>query len=347
MSEAPHESRPDEGQVEYLPGIGEERPEPRVSVVVPVFNEEESLPVLHEEIAGSLNPKGWDWEVIYVDDCSTDRSLGVMLDLRRNDPHVRIVKFRRNYGQTAALGAGFDHALGAVVATLDGDLQNDPADIPRMVALLDDGFDIVAGWRKQREDGFLLRRLPSRLANRMIAWFTGVAIHDTGCTLKVFRRELVRSLSIYADQHRFLPVLSAGSGARVCEVVVNHRPRRFGSSKYGLSRATRVLLDLLSIKLIVQFSQRPLHYFGLLALTFLGFGLFFAAVGLISLDPADSVGIEGGSINRWETIIVSILMLVFMLVIYFALLGLLSELVVKASGMHRRGILNRILNELH
>ncbi|MHC4263560.1 MAG: hypothetical protein ACYSWX_13620, partial [Planctomycetota bacterium] len=145
----------------------------------------------------------------------------------------------------------------------------------------------------------------------------------------------------------FLPVLSAGSGARVCEVVVNHRPRRFGSSKYGLSRATRVLLDLLSIKLIVQFSQRPLHYFGLLALTFLGFGLFFAAVGLISLDPADSVGIEGGSINRWETIIVSILMLVFMLVIYFALLGLLSELVVKASGMHRRGILNRILNELH
>ena len=177
--------------MEFLPGIGEERPEPRVSVVVPVFNEEESLPVLHEEIAGSLNPKGWDWEVIYVDDCSTDRSLGVMLDLRRNDPHVRIVKFRRNYGQTAALGAGFDHALGAVVATLDGDLQNDPADIPRMVALLDDGFDIVAGWRKQREDGFLLRRLPSRMANRMIAWFTGVAIHDTGCTLKVFRRELV------------------------------------------------------------------------------------------------------------------------------------------------------------
>ncbi|MEO0649919.1 MAG: glycosyltransferase family 2 protein [Planctomycetota bacterium] len=321
-----------------------------VSVVVPVFNEEESLPVLHSEIRASLEPTGWSWEVIYVDDCSTDGSLGVMLGLRRDDPHVRIVKFRRNYGQTAALGAGFDNARGRVVATLDGDLQNDPADIPRMVTLLDEGFDIVAGWRKQREDGFLLRRLPSLFANRVIAWFTGVAIHDTGCTLKVFRRELVRSLSIYADQHRFLPVLSAGSGARVCEVVVNHRPRMFGSSKYGLSRATRVLLDLLSIKLIVQFSQRPLHYFGLLSLTFLGLGLFFAAVGLVPFDREGAPEeLPDGRylINDWESIIVSILMLVFLLGFYYALLGLLSELVVKASGMHRRGILNRILNELH
>jgi glycosyltransferase involved in cell wall biosynthesis len=328
---------------------GHWRPEtaPRVSVVVPVFNEVESLPVLHAEIVRALEATDWGFEVIYVDDCSTDGSLGVMLGLRREDPRVRVVKFRRNYGQTAALGAGFDHARGAVVATLDGDLQNDPADIPRMVTLLDEGFDIVAGWRKQREDGFLLRRLPSKVANRMIAWFTGVAIHDTGCTLKVFRRELVRSLSIYADQHRFLPVLSAGSGARVCELVVNHRSRRFGTSKYGLNRAMRVLLDLLSIKLIVQFSQRPLHYFGLLALSFAGLGLFFATVGLVSLDPMGPGLVADDGINRWETIIVSILMLVFMLVIFFALLGLLSELVVKASGMHRRGILNRILNELH
>jgi glycosyltransferase involved in cell wall biosynthesis len=319
----------------------------RVSVVVPVFNEEESLPVLHGEIAGALAPTGWNYEVIFVDDCSTDRSLRVMLELRAADPRVKIVKFRRNYGQTAGLGAGFDQASGAVVATLDGDLQNDPADIPRMVALLDEGYDIVAGWRKRREDGFLLRRLPSRLANRLIAWFTGVPIHDTGCTLKVFRRELVRSLSIYADQHRFLPVLSAGSGARVCELVVNHRSRRYGQSKYGLSRATRVLLDLLSIKLIVQFSQRPLHYFGLLSLTFAGFGLFFATVALISIDPASPRGGGDGLINRWELSVVSILMLVFMMVVYFALLGLLGELAVKASGMHRRTILNRILNELH
>ena len=318
-----------------------------LSVVVPLYNEEESLPHLVEQLLSALRPTDETFELVLVDDGSSDRTANVLAKLSAEVPEVVAVLLRKNYGQTAAMAAGFDVAGGEVIVSLDGDLQNDPADIPRMVALLDDGFDIVAGWRKQREDGFLLRRLPSRLANRMIAWFTGVAIHDTGCTLKVFRRELVRSLSIYADQHRFLPVLSAGSGARVCEVVVNHRPRRFGSSKYGLSRATRVLLDLLSIKLIVQFSQRPLHYFGLLALTFLGFGLFFAAVGLISLDPADSVGIEGGSINRWETIIVSILMLVFMLVIYFALLGLLSELVVKASGMHRRGILNRILNELH
>ena len=339
----------DPEQSESVPtGVGAE--EILVSVVVPIFNEEESLPVLHGEIHGALEPTGWGWEVIYVDDCSTDRSLGVMIGLRNEDQHVRIVKFRRNYGQTAALGAGFDNAGGRVVATLDGDLQNDPADIPRMVTLLDEGFDIVAGWRKQREDGFLFRRLPSIFANRMIAWFTGVAIHDTGCTLKVFRRELVRSLSIYADQHRFLPVLSAGSGARVCEVVVNHRPRLYGQSKYGLSRATRVLLDLLSIKLIVQFSQRPLHYFGLLSLTFIGLGLFFAAVGLVPLfgdDPGAELPDGRYLINEWESIIVSILMLVFLLGFYYALLGLLSELVVKASGMHRRGILNRILNELH
>ena len=318
-----------------------------VSVVVPIFNERESLPVLHGEIAAAMTALGQPWEVLYVDDGSTDGSLRIMLDLRDQDPHVRIVKFRRNYGQTAGLGAGFDHARGAVVVTLDGDLQNDPADIPRLLERVHDGYDIVAGWRKRREDGFILRRLPSIVANRLIAWFTGVSIHDTGCTLKAFRRELVRSLSIYADQHRFLPVLSAGSGARVTEMVVNHRPRQFGVSKYGLSRAVRVLFDLMSIKLVTQFSQRPLHYFGLLSLTFAGLGLFFASVGLISFQPDPTLGRGDGRINRWEWMVITVLMMVFCLVVFYALLGLLSELVVKASGMHRRGILNRILNELH
>ncbi|QDU67435.1 glycosyltransferase family 2 protein [Engelhardtia mirabilis] len=318
-----------------------------VSVVVPIYNERESLPVLHGEIAAAMTALGQPWEVLYVDDGSTDGSLGIMLGLREVDPHIRIVKFRRNYGQTAGLGAGFDHARGAVVVTLDGDLQNDPADIPRLLERVHDGYDIVAGWRKRREDGFILRRLPSIIANRLIAWFTGVSIHDTGCTLKAFRRELVRSLSIYADQHRFLPVLSAGRGARVTEMVVNHRPRRFGVSKYGLSRAVRVLFDLMSIKLVTQFSQRPLHYFGLLSMTFAGLGLFFASVGLISFQPDPDLGRGDGRINRWEWMVITVLMMVFCLVVFYALLGLLSELVVKASGMHRRGILNRILNELH
>lgn len=343
---------PAAGAAPAAPGVAVDRhrrPRPRISVIVPVYNEEESIAHLHGEITAALGSMAVPYEVIYVDDCSVDRSLGVMLELRRNDPHVRVVKFRRNYGQTAALSAGFDQALGELVVTLDGDLQNDPADIPAMVATLEQGFDIVAGWRRRREDGFLLRRLPSRLANRLIAWVTEVPIHDTGCTLKVFRAELVKSMSIYAEQHRFLPAMSAGSGARVTEMVVNHRPRRYGSSKYGLGRATRVLLDLFAIKLIVHFSQRPLHYFGLVSLIFLAAGSFFAALGLVSLnpDPAVHTGIEPIAFNDWELMVVSTVALVFVLIVFFALLGLLGELAVKASGMHRRGTLSRILNELH
>ena len=205
-----------------------------ISVVVPIYNEEESLAILHGEIAtalDSMGERGQRAEVLYVDDCSTDSSLREMLRLRASDPRVRVIKFRRNSGQTAALAAGFDESRGDIVITLDGDLQNDPADIPRLVAELDHGFDIVAGWRKKRHDGFILRRLPSMIANRLIAQVTGVSIHDTGCTLKAFRAELVKTMTIYAEQHRFLPVLSAGSGARVTELVVNHRPRQFGESK--------------------------------------------------------------------------------------------------------------------
>lgn len=328
---------------------------PFVSVVVPIFNEVESLPLLHEEIVRSLDSTGKPFEVLYVDDCSTDGSLRRMLELREQDHRVRVVKLRRNYGQTAAMGAGFEESRGALVATLDGDLQNDPADIPRMLGILEEGYDIVAGWRKKREDGFILRRFPSIVANRLIAEVTGVRIHDTGCTLKIFRSGVVRRMSLYADQHRFLPVLSAGSGARVTETVVNHRPRRFGKSKYGISRAIRVLLDLLSIKLISQFSHRPLHYFGLFSLVFFGGAMFISLVGLISLDPDPARGeqsltdaaLGNFTLNDWEWMIVSTVLIMLMGTVYFALLGLLSELAVKASGMHRRGILGRILNELH
>lgn len=319
-----------------------------VSVVVPVYNEDESLEILHREIATSLNGTDKSWEVIYVDDCSRDRSLDVLLELRRADDHIRIVKFRKNFGQTAAMAAGFDVARGDAVVTMDGDLQNDPADIPSMLEQLDGGFDIVAGWRKNRRDNFV-RKLPSRIANRLIAFVTGVTIHDTGCTLKVFRGMLVKNLPIYAEQHRFLPVMSAGSGAKIAEVVVNHRARQFGESKYGLGRATRVLLDLLSVKLISQFSQKPLHYFGLLCLSFLAFGSFFALVGLASVDSHQ--GLMDGAVdsavrlNNWELIVVAIFMLLVTLTVFYALLGLLAELAVKASGMHRSGVLSRILSE--
>ncbi|MDF1799315.1 MAG: glycosyltransferase family 2 protein [Planctomycetota bacterium] len=316
-----------------------------LSVVVPVYNEAESLAILHDEISRAASSMGESWELILVDDCSTDGSHRILLDLRAADPHLRIVRFSRNYGQTAALAAGFDQSRGEVVVTLDGDLQNDPADIPEMVALLRTGWDVVAGWRKDRQDGFVLRRLPSLMANRMIGIVTGVKIHDTGCTLKAFRRQVVERLPIYAEQHRFLPVMSQGSGARVTEMVVNHRPRRFGTSKYGIGRAWRVLLDLAAIKLISQFSQRPLRYFGVLSMLFMLIGALFAGVGLMSLGDSPAVGAGDWSVNSWENVVISITMLIWMLMVFFALLGLLAELVVHASGMHRRSALGRLLNE--
>jgi glycosyltransferase involved in cell wall biosynthesis len=300
----------------------------QISVVVPVFDEEPNLQLLHAEIARTMEGMGVGWEVIYVDDRSRDGSLAVMLELWRHDPHVRIVQFRARSGQTAALAAGFDQARGEIVITLDGDLQNDPADIPRLVAELEKGFDIVAGWRKSRQDGFVLRRLPSRIANQMIALVTGVEIHDTGCTLKAFRRELVENLPIYAEQHRFLPAMSAGSGARVCEVVVNHRPRRFGRSKYGIGRAFRVLTDLLAIKMISSFSHRPLQYFALLTAPI---ALMLIAYLVMFVVTADTIDLD----TRWGRVVVVSFILVFMLCAYFVMLGLLAELAVKASGMHR------------
>jgi len=325
-----------------------------LSIVVPIFNEEESLPHLQREIAAALDGMGLGpdrSEILYVNDRSTDASLRVMLGLREEDPRVRVVHFRKNFGQTAAMAAGFEESRGRIVVTLDGDLQNDPADIPRLLVELERGYDVVAGWRKERRDGFVLRRLPSILANRLIALVTGVSIHDTGCTLKAFRRELVKSMSLYAEQHRFLPVLSAGSGARVSELVVNHRPRRFGRSKYGLGRATRVLLDLVVIKMITQFSQRPLQYFGLFAIGASLVGAVFGFAGLLGVTTV--AGATGGpergllAMNEWEMAIWTILVLFFSLVVFFGLLGLLGELAVKASGMHRRSTLDRILNELH
>jgi glycosyltransferase involved in cell wall biosynthesis len=323
-----------------------------ISIVIPVFNEQDSLPVLYQEIAlalAEMGDEGRRAEIIFVDDRSTDHSLERLLELHARDPRVCVVHFRRNYGQTAALAAGFDVAKGRVIVTLDADLQNDPADIPRLVRELERGYDIVAGWRKKRLDGFVLRRLPSLLANRLIAVVTGVPIHDTGCTLKAFRRELVKSMAIYAEQHRFLPVLSAGSGARISELVVNHRPRRYGHSKYGLGRAARVVLDLTAVKFVSQFSQRPIQYFGTLALLALVGGCVFAGVALVSLDFGGEPPGKGHprAFGEWEMAVVTILCLVFSAVVYFALLGLLGELAVKASGMHRRSTLDRILNELH
>jgi len=301
---------------------------PEISVVIPVFNEEGSLELLQGEIAAALTPLARPFEVIYVDDRSNDRSREILLDLHRRDPRVRVIALGGRSGQTAAMAAGFDQARGDVVVTLDADLQNDPADIPRLLLGLEGGADVVAGWRKRRQDGFVLRRLPSSLANRLIALVSGVAVHDTGCTLKAFRREVVERLPIYAEQHRFLPVLSAGSGAQVTEVVVNHRPRRFGKSKYGIGRALRVLVDLLVVQMLSSFSQRPLTFFALLTTPF---AVLLVGLLVSSVAYADRITHD----KSWGNVALLITMLVLMSCVYFLMLGLVAELAVKASGMHR------------
>ena len=316
------------------------RPTVELSIVVPIFNEAPNLRALHTEICAALERVGRPAEVIYVDDRSTDGSLELLLELQREDPRLRIVRFRRNFGQTAALAAGFEHARGKVVVTLDGDLQNDPADIPALLAEIDRGCDVVAGWRKDRHDGLFLRRIPSWLANRLISLVTGVRIHDTGCTLKAFRKDLVERLVIYSEQHRFLPALAMGSGARVRELAVNHRPRIAGVSKYGIGRASAVLLDLLSIVLITRFSHRPLHYFGLMSLFFSGCALVFLFMSTVNYH---SFKLE----ERWLQFSLFIFFMLLLLVTYFVLLGLLSELAVTASGMHRRRVFDRLLIRSH
>jgi glycosyltransferase involved in cell wall biosynthesis len=236
-----------------------------VSVVLPVFNEAESLRALHADLRAAL--AAWDrtYELVFVNDGSIDGSAAVLDDLAR-EPDVRVVHLRRNFGQTAALTAGIDHATGGVIVPLDSDLQNDPADIPRLVAKLDEGFDVVSGWRRNRQDKTITRVIPSKAANGLISLVTGVRLHDYGCSLKAYRRDVIDGVRLYGEMHRFIPVYAAMQGGRVTEMVVNHRPRRFGVSKYGLGRIFKVTLDLLLVKFLTSYSAKPIYLFG-------GFGL--------------------------------------------------------------------------
>jgi glycosyltransferase involved in cell wall biosynthesis len=237
----------------------------QLSVVIPVRNEAASLEDLHRELTETLDHFGHSYEVIVVDDGSTDRSFEILSRLQALDPRLRIIRFRRNFGQTAAFSAGFAYARGRLIVTSDGDLQNDPRDIPAMVRKLEDEqLDIVCGWRRNRKDAFLSRLVPSMIANRLISWATGVQLHDYGCSLKVFRAEVVKPLKLYGEMHRFIPAIASEQGVSIAEVVVNHRPRRHGASKYGISRTIRVILDLLTVKFLLSYSTRPVQIFGLI-----------------------------------------------------------------------------------
>lgn len=234
-----------------------------LSLIVPVYNEQENLPLLFEAVYKIIPPLNKTWEIILVDDGSQDNSLSVLKEYAEKDKeHVRVVSFRRNFGQTPAIAAGIDYSKGDIIVLLDADLQNDPADVPMMLAKLDEGYELVSGWRKNRKDNALVRNFPSMIANRIISWVTGVHLHDYGCTLKVYRREVLEGFRLYGEMHRFIPVFANSVGARITEVVVNHHPRKFGKSKYGLERTVKVILDLLTVKFLVSYSSKPIYLFG-------------------------------------------------------------------------------------
>lgn len=259
------------------------RSDPALSVVAPLFNESENVRPLVAWILQALDAYAGTFEVVLVDDGSRDATWSEVQSAAAGDSRVRGLRLGRNVGQTAAMMAGFDHARGGVIVSLDGDLQNDPRDIPALVAKLDEGYDLVCGWRQRRQDKLILRRVPSWVANRLIRRLTGVPITDNGCSLKAYRRDLLSRISLYAEQHRFIPALSASVGARITEMPVRHHARRFGESKYGISRTVKVLIDLLTLKMITTFRSRPLVGFGLAALPALAGAFLFGVLWLISL----------------------------------------------------------------
>ncbi|MFC1832087.1 glycosyltransferase family 2 protein [Thermodesulfobacteriota bacterium] len=236
----------------------------KISVVIPIYNEEENVTLLYDELTEVMKSMACSYEILFVDDGSTDSTLSILQSMQAADQRIVVVKFRRNFGQTAAMSAGFDYSSGDVIITMDGDLQNDPRDIPRFIQKVEEGFDVVTGWRHDRKDAFLNRRLPSIIANKIISWTTGVALHDYGCTLKAFRKEVIKNIHLYGEMHRFIPAIASGMGISFTEIKVNHRARQFGTSKYGISRTIRVVLDLITVKFLLSYATRPIQIFGLL-----------------------------------------------------------------------------------
>jgi glycosyltransferase involved in cell wall biosynthesis len=259
-------------------------PRPKLSVVVPFYNEEESIGAMHAALVASLEPLGIPFEMVFVDDGSRDETVKIATGIARGDPRVRVVKFRRNYGQTAAMAAGIEVARGETIVTMDGDLQNDPADIGSFLQKMDEGYDIVVGWRHDRQDKLVSRKIPSRIANRLIARVTGVPIRDNGCSLKAFRGSLIKQIPLYSEMHRFIPAVANIAGPRIAEIKVRHHARKFGKSKYGLSRIYKVLLDLMVIKTVASFTSRPLLWFSLLSLP-----LLLAAAGAFTYSAMSFV----------------------------------------------------------
>lgn len=311
-----------------------------LSIVIPVLNEEENLQELHARLTASLAKLGFRYEIIIVDDGSTDGSFDVLREIALVDRAVKVISFRRNFGQTAAMSAGFDHAQGDIIITMDADLQNDPVDIPRLYEKLNEGYDVVSGWRRKRKDAFILRRLPSIIANRLIVLMTGVRLHDFGCSLKAYRREVAKHLRLYGEMHRFIPALAHWIGAKIAEIEVQHHPRVRGKSKYGISRTIRVILDLLTVKFLLRFSTRPIQVFGLMGLIsgFLGFLICgYLSIGKLLASIFQTHGFETGILSyiyaetrlteRMPLLILGVLLI--LVGVQLITMGLLGELITR------------------
>jgi len=297
---------------------------PDVSVFLPVFNEEPNLLPLHAKLNEALKALGRSAEIVYVDDGSTDGSLKILRELAEMDPRVRVVALRRNYGQTAAMAAGIDAASGKVLIPMDADLQNDPADITRLLDKLDEGYDVVSGWRKNRKDKMVTRKIPSMIANRLISWIGGVPLHDYGCSLKAYRRESLQDVRLYGEMHRFIPIYASWAGARVTEIPVEHHPRTMGKSKYGLSRTVKVVFDLITIKFMASYQTKPLYLFGWAGL--LTFAISFLSALLACLMKWASWPHHADFV---QTPLPIMAMVTLVLGVQLFLMGLLAEMLVR------------------
>jgi glycosyltransferase involved in cell wall biosynthesis len=294
---------------------------PDISVFLPVYNEEPNLLPLHAKLNDALNKIGASAEIVYVDDGSTDDSLKILRQIAAGDSRVRVVALRRNYGQTAAMAAGIDAARGRVLIPMDADLQNDPADIVRLLNKLSEGYDVVSGWRKHRQDKLLSRKIPSMIANRLISWIGGVPLHDYGCSLKAYRRESLEDVRLYGEMHRFIPIYASWAGARVSEIPVEHHPRTMGKSKYGLSRTLKVIFDLMTIKFMASYQTKPIYVFGSFGMLAFAISLLagFYAIFLKLIHKADFV----------QTPLPILTIVMFAVGIQFVLMGLLAEMLVR------------------
>ncbi|MEO8650307.1 MAG: glycosyltransferase family 2 protein [Acidobacteriota bacterium] len=303
-------------------------PVPEISLFLPVLDEEENLRPMHARIQEALGTLGKTAEVIYVDDGSTDKSLEILKEIASEDERVRVVSLRRNYGQTAAMSAGIDAATGDILIPMDADLQNDPADIKRLLDKLDDGYDVVSGWRKNRQDKLVSRKIPSQIANRVISWIGGVPLHDYGCSLKAYRRDVIQDVKLYGEMHRFIPIYASWAGARVTEIPVDHHARTMGKSKYGISRTVKVVFDLMTIKFMAEYHTKPIYVFGTFGiLAFVASAL--SGVYALFLKFANILGLPQYHADFVETPLPVLCIVMFAITIQFFLMGLLAELLVR------------------